>query len=169
MLAAPPRTAGSTSFKQGMRALAAGVTVIATQDASGAYLGLTATAVTSLSADPPSLLVCVNRSAGIVEALHTGVHFSANVLAEGQTDIAQAFGGQRPVRGMGRFAYGSWFRSDHDVPLLAGSRVSFECIVAETMDWATHRVVIGRVCDLHFTPAASRPLIYHDGRYTTVE
>lgn len=169
MLATSPRTAGAATFKQGMRALVGGVTVIATQDAMGVYLGLTATSVTSLSADPPSLLVCVNRSSPMAEALLAGVHFSANVLSEDQVDVAQAFGGQRTVRGMGRFAYGSWFRSTHDVPLLGGARVSFECVAAEFMDWATHRVVIGRVCDVHFTHPAARPLVYHDGRYTTVE
>ena len=131
MLATSPRTAGAATFKQGMRALVGGVTVIATQDAMGVYLGLTATSVTSLSADPPSLLVCVNRSSPMAEALLAGVHFSANVLSEDQVDVAQAFGGQRTVRGMGRFAYGSWFRSTHDVPLLGGARVSFECVAAE--------------------------------------
>lgn len=55
------------------------------------------------------------------------------------------------------------------MPLLAGSRVGFECVVAEFMEWATHRVVIGRVSDVHFTHAAAKPLVYHDGRYTTVE
>jgi flavin reductase (DIM6/NTAB) family NADH-FMN oxidoreductase RutF len=165
MLSELPRTAGSTSFKQGMRLLAAGVAVIASQDEMGVYLGLTATSVTSLSADPPSLLVCLNRSSTLIQALRKSILFSANVLSEGQVDIAQAFGGQRPVRGMGRFAYGSWFRSDHDVPILGGSRVSFECSVEETVDWATHRIIVGRVCDVHFNAAAASPLIYHNGHY----
>jgi flavin reductase (DIM6/NTAB) family NADH-FMN oxidoreductase RutF len=169
MLGALPRTAGAATFKQGMRALVGGVTVIATQDAMGVYLGLTATSVTSLSANPPSILLCVNRSSPMAEALRTGVLFSANVLAANQVDVAQAFGGQRTVRGMGRFAYGSWFRSSHDVPLLGGARVNLECVAAESMDWATHKVVISRVCDIHFTHPAAKPLVYHDGRYTTVE
>jgi flavin reductase (DIM6/NTAB) family NADH-FMN oxidoreductase RutF len=169
MLAALPRTLGAAPFKQGMRALAFGVTVIAAQDREGLYLGLTATAVTSLSAEPPSLLVCVNRSSALAEALQKGVLFSVNVLAQDQADIAQAFGGQRPVRGMGRFAYGNWFRSGLDVPLLTGARVNFECTVAEATDWATHRMVIGGVCDVHLTRTADRPLIYHDGRYTSLE
>jgi flavin reductase (DIM6/NTAB) family NADH-FMN oxidoreductase RutF len=168
MLATHPRMAGAATFKQGMHGLAGGVTVIATQDALGTDLALTATSVTSLSTDPPSILVCVNRSSPMAEALCAGVHFSANVLSEHQTDIAQAFGGQRIVRGVGRFAFGGWFRSAHDVPILAGSKVGFECVVAEFMEWATHRVVIGRVCDVHFTHAAAKPLVYH-GRYTTVE
>jgi flavin reductase (DIM6/NTAB) family NADH-FMN oxidoreductase RutF len=169
MLVTRHRTAGTATFKQGMRALVGGVTVIATQDSLGVYLGLTATSVTSLSAEPPSILVCVNTSSPMADALRPGVPFSANVLAENQVDVAQAFGGQRTVRGMGRFAYGSWFRSAHDAPLLSGARVSFECIAAESMEWATHHIVIGRVCDVHFTHPAAKPLVYHDGRYTTVE
>jgi flavin reductase (DIM6/NTAB) family NADH-FMN oxidoreductase RutF len=169
MLMTRPRIAGAAPFKQGMRALAGGVSVIATQDSMGLYVGLTATSVTSLSADPPSLLVCVNRSSAIAEALQAGIHFSANVLAHDQVDIAQAFGGQRAVRGVGRFAYGAWFRSNGDVPLLGGARVSFECVVAEAMEWATHRIVVGRVCDVHFTNPSAKPLVYHDGRYTTLE
>jgi flavin reductase (DIM6/NTAB) family NADH-FMN oxidoreductase RutF len=99
MLATHPSMAGASTFKQGMRALAGGVTVIATQDALGTYLGLTAASVTSLSTDPPSILVCVNRSSPMAEALCAGVHFSANVLSEHQTDIAHAFGGQLSCEG----------------------------------------------------------------------
>jgi flavin reductase len=138
MLATHPRTAGAATFKQGMSALADGATGVATQDALGTHLGLTATSVTSLSTDPPPILVCINRSSPMAEALRAGVHFSANVLPEQQTDIAQAFGGQHIVGGASRFAFGGWFRSVHDVPLLAGARVGFDCIVAEFMEWATH-------------------------------
>lgn len=169
MLAALPRSAGSASFKQGMRALAGGVTVIAAQDREGSCVGVTATAVTSLSADPPSLLVCVNRNSSIFAALEMGAAFSVNVLSLGQTDIAQAFGGQRGVRGPGKFAYGAWHRSEHGMLLLDGARVSFECVAAKSTEWATHLIVVGRVTDVHFGHAGGKPLVYHDGRYGTVE
>jgi flavin reductase (DIM6/NTAB) family NADH-FMN oxidoreductase RutF len=169
MLAALPRSAGAAPFKQGMRALVGGVTVIAAQDRSGACVGVTATAVTSLSADPPSLLVCVNRVSSIAGALGMEAAFSVNVLTVAQADVAQAFGGQRGVRGTGKFAYGAWHRSEHGVLLLNGARVSFECVVAKSMDWATHHVVVGRVTDVHFGHAGAKPLVYGDGRYGTVE
>ena len=168
MLAALPRFTGAAPFKLGMRALVGGVTVIATQDRSGVCVGLTATAVTSLSADPPSLLVSVNRTSAMAEALTEDVAFSVNVLGEAQADVAQAFGGQRGVRGAGKFAFGAWHRSEHGVPLLDGARASFECAVARTMDWATHRVVIGLVRDVHFGAAGGKPLLYGDGRYGTI-
>src|SRR4051812_9237673 len=99
---APPRAAGATPFKQGMRALAGAVTVVSIQGHEGTVSGLTATAVCSLSAEPPSLIVCVNRSASIAPALKLDAEFSLNVLAEDQIDIAQAFGGQKAVKGTGR-------------------------------------------------------------------
>ncbi|WP_342358975.1 flavin reductase family protein [Terrarubrum flagellatum] len=165
MLTKPPRLAGAASFKQGMRALVGAVTVVAVQDVDGAAAGLTATAVCSLSADPPSLLVCVNRSATIAPGLKKGDEFSVNVLAEDQVDVAQAFGGQKAVRGAGRFAYGSWVRSAHDVPLLVDARANFECVVEAVMDYATHHVVIGHVSDVHLRHPAVGALLYGDGRY----
>jgi len=162
---APHRAAGATPFKLGMRALAGAVTVVSIQGHEGTVSGLTATAVCSLSAEPPSLIVCVNRNASIAPALKLDAEFSLNVLGEDQIDIAQAFGGQKAVKGTGRFVYGQWSRSEHDVPLLAGARVSFECIVAQVMDYGSHHIVIGRVTDVHLGRRDVKPLLYGDGRY----
>lgn len=169
MLARAPGPIGAAPFKQAMRSLVGGVTVLAAQDRAGASVGVTATAVTSLSADPPSLLVCVNRSASIAEALAEGADFSVNILAADQIEVAQAFGGQRPVRGTGKFAFGGWFRGGHGAPLLMGARIGFECTIARRMDWATHLIVVGTVMDVHFINPAAKPLVYHDGRYGTLE
>jgi len=169
MLARSPKPIGAAPFKQAMRALVGGVTVLATQDRAGASVGLTATAVTSLSADPPSLIVCVNRQATIAEALVEGADFSVNVLAADQADVAQAFGGQRAVRGPARFAFGGWFRGPHGVPLLMGARIGFECTVAQRSEWATHLIVIGTVMDVQFINPTAKPLAYHDGRYVTLD
>ncbi|TPQ49536.1 flavin oxidoreductase [Prosthecomicrobium hirschii] len=163
------RTSGSARFKLGMRSLVGGVTVIGAHGTDGHPVGLTATAVSSLSADPPSLLVCVNRQSTIAAALVAGAAFSVNVLTEAQTDVAQAFGGQRPVRGTSRFAFGNWLRSaDSEVPLLHGCRVAFECVVADLHDWATHHIVIGTVADIHFFDAEAGPLAYADGEYKVI-
>lgn len=173
MTAAPPalavrRSASAVAFKQGMRALAGAVCVVVTDGADGAPLGLTATAVTSLSADPPSLLVCVNRSASIAAALTEGARFTVNVLAASQQDVAQAFGGQRVAKGVARFAFGGWVRAGSEALLLAGANVSFECTVAQVSDWATHHIVIGEVADVHLANPQQQALIYHDGHYRAV-
>jgi len=152
-----------------MRALPGGVTVIGAYGPDGAPLAMTATAFTSLSADPPALLVCVNRSASMAQALGTSARFSVNILGEDQLEIAKAFGGQLGVRGTGRFIHGNWRRiDDTEVPVLSGSRVSFECAVSHVHDWATHHIVIGTVLDVHFASAASRSLVYADGAYHAV-
>jgi flavin reductase (DIM6/NTAB) family NADH-FMN oxidoreductase RutF len=167
---APPRkTSGSPRFKQGMRALTGGVTVIGAYGPDGAPMAMTATAVTSLTAEPPSLLICVNRSASIAPALVLHARFSVNVLAADQVDIAKAFGGQLDVRGTARFSYGNWRRvDDTEVPLLIGSRVSFECEVSHVHEWATHHIVIGSVLDVHFSRVTSQSLAYTDGKYHAV-
>ncbi len=160
--------ASAIAFRRGMRALPGAVSVIAANGADGAPIGLTATAVTSLSADPPSLLVCVNRSSTIAATLLEGAHFSVNLLAAGQKDVAEAFGGQRIARGVARFAFGGWRRSDHETPVLVGANATFECIIAEIHDFATHHVVIGAVIDVHMADPQGAALIYHHGQYESV-
>ncbi len=164
-----PGDSGSARFKQGMRALTGGVTIIGAYGSDGAPVAMTATAVTSLAAEPPSLLACVNRSASIASALAPGRRFSVNVLAADQVEVAKAFGGQLAVRGTGRFIFGNWRRMDDtEVPVLTGSRVSFECEVSHVHDWATHHIVIGTVLEVHFSLAATQSLVYADGQYQAV-
>jgi flavin reductase (DIM6/NTAB) family NADH-FMN oxidoreductase RutF len=160
---------GVPAFKHAMRSLVGAVTIVALQDVEGAAAGLTATAVCSLSVEPPSLLVCVNKAAPIAIGLRINAEFSVNVLAHDQIDVAQAFGGQKDLRGTGRFAYGSWIRSERDVPLLVGAVTSFECVVVKMMDYATHHIVVGRAIDVHLRNAPARALLYGDGRYITLE
>lgn len=169
MTADAPKTAGSAPFKLGMRALVGGVTVIGANAPDGTAVGVTATAVSSLSAEPPSLLVCINRRTTIASALTQDAGFSVNVLTSSQADVARAFGGQLQISGTDRFGYGTWHRSaDREVPLLLGCRVAFECAVAHVHDWQTHHIVIGRVLDVHFFKADAPPLAYADGAYQTV-
>ncbi|MBP6852060.1 MAG: flavin reductase family protein [Rhodoferax sp.] len=163
---ANPHTA---EFKRGMRALPGGVTVLAARGQDGEPLAMTASSVTSLSIDPPSLLVCVGRTASIARALARLRHFSVNVLAADQIDVARAFGGQLDVTGIARFAYGHWRDVDGTaVPVLAGARVSFDCEVSHVHDWATHHIVIGSVRHVHVDAATKPSLVYVDGSYRAI-
>ena len=163
------KPAGSAPFKLGMRTLVSGVSIITAHGPGGAPLGLTATSVSSLSADPPSLLVCVNRQKEIAAALVPGASFAVNVLTDTQVMIAQSFGGQLSARGADRFAHGTWHRSaDGEVPLLLGCRAAFECRVSHVHDWETHHIVIGSVVDVHFFAPNEPPLAYCDGAYRSV-
>lgn len=166
---APAPLPDTTAFKRGMRVLASGVTILAARGQDGEPLAMTASSVTSLSAEPPSLLVCVGRSASIARALVRLRHFSVNVLAADQVDVARAFGGQLDVNGLARFAYGRWRGLDgRALPVLDGTRASFDCEVAHVHDWATHHIVIGTVRAVQVAPAASDSLVYVDGQYRAV-
>lgn len=157
------------AFKQGMRALPGGVTIIAARSPDGEPLAMTASSVTSLSVDPPSLLVCVGRTASIARALVRLRHFSVNVLAAGQVEVAQAFGGQLAAVGAARFEYGHWRGLEgRAVPVLDGARASFDCEVAHVHDWATHHIVIGTVRAVQLAPDAQPSLVYADGQYRAV-
>jgi flavin reductase (DIM6/NTAB) family NADH-FMN oxidoreductase RutF len=165
-----PSSGSSTAeFKRGMRALPGGVTVLAARGHDGEPLAMTASSVTSLSIDPPSLLVCVGRTASIAQALARLRHFSVNVLAADQIDVARAFGNQLDVTGTARFAYGDWRGVEGTaVPLLAGARASFECEVAHVHDWATHHIVIGTVRQVLVNDTAKPSLVYVDGSYRAI-
>lgn len=164
----PLRTTGPARFKQGMRCLAGSVNIVALQGLDGVLLGVTATAVCSLSAEPPSLVVCINRESLLASGLEIGKHFSVSVLSEHQKDVAEAFGGRKGVVGRNRFAYGEWYRSEDDVPLLAGARACLECRVENTMDYGTHRAAIGAVTDVHLGEADERSLVFANGQYFPV-
>src|ERR1700689_4892587 len=118
------------SFRQAMRQLASGVSVITHGD--GEYrTGLTATSVSSLSAEPPALIVCVNRSASLYARLGAGDLIGVNVLAADHAEIADRFAGRGGLKGAERFAEGHWVTTPDGVWLLADAIAAFECEVED--------------------------------------
>jgi flavin reductase (DIM6/NTAB) family NADH-FMN oxidoreductase RutF len=167
---APSRELSAVSaeqFKQGMRCLAAGVTIVTTVH-YGVRSGLTATAVTSLSADPPQVLVCVNRTAGAHDLIHRGSLLCVNVLCHGHKSLAARFAGQNGVFGEGRFDAGRWMTLRTGAPVLADALASFDCVVTERVQASTHTIFIGRVVDVRTRPNA-RPLVYASGTYARLQ
>lgn len=155
------------AFKEGMRRLAAGVTIITTLH-EGERSGLTATAVTSLSADPPQVLVCVNRRAGAHDLIHRGSRMCVNVLCHAHKGLASRFAGLRGVHGPARFNAGRWTTLKTGAPVLEDALVSFDCVVTERVQASTHTIFIGRVVDVRTRPKA-KPLIYAAGAYARLE
>lgn len=153
----------SQTFVEGMSRLAAGVSLVTTIGEDGAPLGMLATAVTSVSADPPTLLVCVNQSATMHADLIRSGTFCVNVLGEANAEIARRFssGTDRAAR----FATGDWRRVGRGAPVLADSLVSFNCRIETTVQGGTHTVVIGRVVDLATPPVTGGPLVYFGRGY----
>ncbi len=149
-------------FKEGMRQLTAGVSIVTT--AIGVErCGLTAIAVCSLSAEPPTLLACVNREAGAHDPTLQSRVFCANVLATQHLDLARLFANSQ-ITAAERFESGDWGTLETGAPVLMDSLASFDCILGQTMRADTHTVLTGRVqaarCDEKL-----EPLLYSRGAF----
>ncbi|MXQ14226.1 flavin reductase family protein [Microvirga makkahensis] len=152
-------------FKKAMRHLAGGVAIIATEH-EGRRAGLAATAVCSVSADPPTLLVCINSGASAHEPIRASGCFSVNLLASGQDSIARCFSGETGLKGEERFTVGKWAPLVTGAPVLQGALVSFDCRVTEITRMGTHSVFFGAVAGIA-SRSTTRPLIYAHGTYGT--
>ncbi len=151
-------------FRVSMQRLAAAVTVVAT-GVAGSRAGLTASAVTSLTAEPPTLLVCVNRDAGSHVSLVEEGRFSVSVLARGQGAVAEAFAGWTGLEGEDRFTVGEWSEGSIGVPMLAGALVGFECVLDALYPRSTHDIIVGHIEHAHVSDGVIEPLLYLDRRF----
>jgi flavin reductase (DIM6/NTAB) family NADH-FMN oxidoreductase RutF len=150
-------------FRASMRHLAGAVTVIAT-GTKGHRFGLTATAVCSLSDDPATLLVCVNRSASAHDVISQNRTFSINLLADDQEPIAARFSGRAGHKGEARFEGGDWRTLATGAPTLVDALATFDCEVNQEHVFTTHTIFIGRVVASSAREAAE-PLVYLRGAF----
>jgi flavin reductase (DIM6/NTAB) family NADH-FMN oxidoreductase RutF len=149
------------SFKLAMRRFPAAVSVITAADASRRH-GMTATAVTSLSLDPPSLIACVNRTTLLHDIMLLGRHFCVNVLRRDQAELSSAFSGA--VSAETRFGVGTWLNSDDGVSYLADAQVNIFCKKVAAVPYGTHTIFIGEAQAVNvYDPI--EPLIYQDATY----
>ncbi|MGB3866096.1 MAG: flavin reductase family protein [Xanthobacteraceae bacterium] len=146
-------------FKQAMRHCAGAVALVTVGRERGRRTGLTVTAVCSLSDDPPSLLVCVNRNASAHPRIREEGCFAVSFLAHEHMALALTFSGQKGVDGDDRFAFGRWTTAATGAPVLEDALVSFDCALREAFEARTHSVFIGEVRDVGFR-AEGRPLVY---------
>ena len=153
-------------FRDGMSRIAATVHLITTDGPAG-RAGLTATAVTSLSADPPMLLVCIKIGGNSAPVLLENGIFAVNALAGDQANLADIFAGRGGIKGAARFSTGTWDTLATGAPVLSDAPVIFDCRLVEVHDIATHHIIVGRVEAIHFGPP--RPgLLYLDRAYRAV-
>ena len=154
----------AAAFKKGMRHLAASVTLITTRH-EGRRGGLTATAVCSVSADPPQILVCVNKTASAHDPIGHAGFFCVNILAPEHRKIAERFAGMDGVEGDERFAdMGEWSTLATSAPVLKGCPVSFDCKLVAELAAGTHTIYIGQIVDITLD-AGAVPLVYADGNF----
>lgn len=150
-----------------MRHQAGAVTVIAC-GAPGARAGLTATAVASLSDEPPTVLACVNRTTWAHDAILRAKAFSVNLLSDAQQEVAELFAGKGGLQGEARFAGHDWRSLATGSPILDQALASLDCELAEQHMFSTHSIFIGRVRAGEFR-ANARPLLYFRGDYWNID
>ena len=148
------------AFKQAMRRVASTVNVI-TICVGGEPMGITATAMSALALDPPSLLICINRAASLHDAIEDVSHFTVNVLHRDQEHIAQMFA-DRSQQAL-RFVSG-WHIDCSRPPRLADAQASILCRRTDHHRFGTHSIFIGVVEEVTMRDEV-RPLIYCDGAY----
>jgi flavin reductase (DIM6/NTAB) family NADH-FMN oxidoreductase RutF len=151
------------NYRAIMRHQAGAVTVIAC-GAPSARSGLTATAVASLSDRPPTVLACVNQSAGAHDEIVRANAFSVNLLSAEQQDIAERFAGKGGLKGEQRFTGAIWRTLATGSPILADALASLDCELVDQHTFATHSIFIGRVVGGQFR-ADAKPLLYFRGDY----
>jgi flavin reductase (DIM6/NTAB) family NADH-FMN oxidoreductase RutF len=130
--------------------------------------GMTVTSVTSLSVDPPTLIVSVNRGASSWPLIRRYGFFGVNILNADQLDIAERFAGKDGLKGAARFAGADWFTRASGAPLLSGALAAIDCEVEEVVERHSHAIVIGRVLDLQVSPRTAA-LAYWRGQYLAID
>jgi len=157
----------SSDFRSAMRQLTGGVSVI-TAGRGRDISGMTVTSVSSLSVDPPALIVSINREASSWPLVKRYGFFGVNILTSDQIDIAERFTGKGGLKGADRFAGARWTTRASGVPLLVGALAAIDCEVEDIVERHSHAIIIGRVLDVTVSPRTAA-LAYWQGRYVAID
>ena len=142
-----------------MGRFASGVTVVTAKGGDGLPCGMTVSAFSSVSLEPPLILVCIDKRASIHDSLKEGSHFAVNILAEEQEVISRRFASKEEDR-FGGVGYKDGITG---APLLDGAIAYLECRVAHEYPGGDHTIVVGEV--IHTQVTEGRPLAYFRGGY----
>jgi flavin reductase (DIM6/NTAB) family NADH-FMN oxidoreductase RutF len=138
---------------------ATGVTVITTKDPTGKAFGLTANAFSSLSLDPPLVLICVDKKVDCYACFEQSKAFVVNFLAEGQDHLSTRFA----TKGIEKFEGVSHRHGQLGIPLLDGALGYLECTIAYAYEGGDHTIYVGEVQSA--TASGDRPLLFFKGKY----
>lgn len=158
----PPADVNAAEFRHAMGHFATGVTVVTSVGVDGEPIGTTANAVTSLSLDPPLLLVCFDRSSFTLRAVREHGAFVVNVLAARQRQLSANFA----RRGLSAL----WDDVRHHAgptgsPRLDGALAAIECTVHERLPGGDHEIIVGRVREVETNGLNTEPLLFWRGGY----
>ncbi len=152
-------TVSKDEFRRALGHFASGVTVVTSRSEDGALRGITVSAFSSLSLEPPLVLICIDKRASLHDHLNEGDHFAVNILAQDQELVSRRFASKDPDRfeGLG------YREGDTGAPLINGALTSLECCVTHSYPGGDHTIVIGEVLATHVSEG--HPLAYFRGGY----
>jgi flavin reductase (DIM6/NTAB) family NADH-FMN oxidoreductase RutF len=150
-------------FRTAMRRVANTVAIISVQSGAERH-GTTATSVTSISMEPPSILICFNQASRLHGFLSKEDRFCVNVLHTDNLQISKAF--SSPMTGPERFNHGDWQADESAIPYLANAQANLFCQKEKEISYGSHTIFIGRVTSVRARADIS-PLLYRDGLYTS--
>ena len=153
----------SSQFRATLGGFATGVTVVTTEGGGEAY-GMTANAFSSVSLDPPLILICVAQTASAIKHLERNGVFAVNILAAGQEPLSRFFSSRDRPSGAEAFASVPHRHEATGSPILEGAAAYLDCTVHASHTAGDHEIIIGEVLALDVDPDAE-PLCFHGGRY----
>ena len=146
-------------LRDALGTFATGVTIVTALSPPGEPVGFTANSFTSVSLDPPLILVCIAKSAAGYAIYNAASSFCVNILSDHQRDLSGTFAS----RGTDKFSDVSWRQGATGSPILRGGVAHFECEMHQTVEAGDHAILIGEVVD--FNSSDAQPLCYHRGKY----
>ncbi len=149
----------SRELRNVMGHFATGVTIITTKDVNGKPFGLTANAFSSLSLDPPLLLICVDKKVDCYAYFEESKVFGVNFLSEGQDHLSTRFA----TKGIEKFEGVSYTLGELGVALLDGALAHIECQLASAYEGGDHTVYLGEI--VRVIVFEERPLLFYRGKY----
>ena len=151
------------AFKAALRGWASGVTVVTSRSGERTH-GMTVSAFSSVSADPPLVLVCANRSSTTHAIIEEGGVFAVNILASHQQDVSNVFASSKHEET--RLQRVRWSEGKTGAPLIDGALAALECTVTSAHREGSHTIYVGHVQAVHTTDA--KPLLYYAGGYRSL-
>ncbi|ABX19772.1 flavin reductase [Burkholderia multivorans] len=149
----------TSGFRRALGAFVTGVTVVTTIQPDGSPRGFTANSFTSVSLDPPLVLVCIAKTASSHPVFSATQRFAVSVLAENQADVSGVFAS----KAQDKFARVPWDTRKTGAPVIRDAAASFDCVTHDVVDAGDHIILIGRVVD--FAQTSASPLGYCRGAY----
>jgi len=149
-------------FKKACAQWCTGVSIVTATDKEGCDFGLTLNSVTSVSVDPPLMLVCIDNGSATLGALKSKGAFCINILSVNQQELSVLFA----TRDANKFGTLTPMRGKLDVPVLDGCIISLECEVEAIYPGGDHEIVVGRLKNIIEGDGSSKPLLYMNRKYS---